>query len=107
MQNLVPPLNSAKSSPPFKQCKIPPLNFIETRLLGRFAPIFFFYREHFLFLYIVKQKTKKVRGFYKKKFRGFSKFNENSILMQVNFEILIVHKPSLEAFEVPQKIIIL
>ena len=100
MQNLVPPLNSAKSSPP--------LNFIETRLLGRFAPIFFFYCEHFLFLYIVKQKTKKVRRFYKKKkFRGFSKFNENSILMEVNFEILIVHKPSLGSFEVPDKIIIL
>jgi len=44
---------------------------ITSRLLGRFAPIFYFKSEHFLFACIVIQKI--FRGFYKKN-RGFSKF---------------------------------
>ena len=43
------------------------LNFRITRLLGRFAPIFYLNCDHVLFVYILKQKqTKKVRGFHEK-----------------------------------------
>ena len=38
-----------------------------TRLLGRFAPIFYFNCEHVLIVNIEKQKTKRFREFYKKK----------------------------------------
>ena len=54
-------------------------SFFNSRLLGRFAPIFYFNWEHFL---CDKQKC---RGFYKKKSRGFSKFNQNRILLEANF----------------------
>ena len=37
-----------------------------TRSLGRFAPIFYFNCERFLFVYIVKQKSNFVRGKYLK-----------------------------------------
>ena len=46
--------------------------------------IFFFNCEHFLFVYSFKQKQK-TRGFYKKKLRGFSRFNENQILFEAHF----------------------
>ena len=42
-----------------------------TRLLGRFAPIFYFQGKHVLFVYIVKKIA-----VFKKKFRGFSKFSK-------------------------------
>ena len=38
---------------------------------GRFAPNFYFNCEPFLFVYIVKQLTIKVRRFYKKHFVDF------------------------------------
>ena len=50
------------------------------RLLGRFEPTFYFNWKHVLFVYIVKQK--KSVGFW-----GFSKFNKNQILLEVNFLI--------------------
>ena len=40
-----------------------------TRLLGRFAPIFYLNCEHVLFVYILKQSRKKFRGFKKKNSR--------------------------------------
>ena len=75
---------------PGKLCKI-------TRLLGRFAPIFYLNCEHVLFVYILKQKqTNKNRGFHEKvswilkiywksnffrgfhkKIRGLGKFKKN------------------------------
>ena len=54
-----------------------------TKLLWRFAPIFYFNGKHFLFVYIVKQ-NKKFRGFYKKKFRGFSQIE--FFQRQINFK---------------------
>ena len=50
-----------------KHCKI-------TRLLGRFAPIFYLNWEHVLFVYILKQSRKKFRGFLKKNLRIFKIF---------------------------------
>ena len=43
-----------------------------TRLLGRFALIFYLNCEHVLFVYILKQRRKKFCGF-KKKFADFQK----------------------------------
>jgi len=43
---------------------------------------------------LLKKQTKKVRGF-KKKIRGFLQFNENRILLEPNFLILIIYKPLL------------
>ena len=64
---------------------------MDTRLSGRFSPIFFFDCKHFLLIQIVKQKLadfiKKCRGFW--------------ILI---FEMLIIQKPSLESCQVPHKI---
>ena len=81
--------------------------FKETRLLGRFAPIFYLNCEHVVFVYILKQKLKKVRGLYEqilwilkiywksnfvrgfhKKIRGFSKlknFYKNKKTLKHNF----------------------
>ena len=36
-------------------------------------------------------------------FQNFQKFNEDRILMETIFEILIIHKPSLWSRDVPQK----
>ena len=69
-----------------------------TRLLGRLASIFYFNREHFLFLYILKQKPKKYADYIKN--RGFTKFNGNRILFEANFFNFIIHKPSLGLCEV-------
>ena len=44
-----------------------------TRLLGRFAPIFYLNCEHVLFVYILKQGRKKFCGF-KKKIADFQEF---------------------------------
>ena len=80
--------------------------FINTSLLGRFAPIFYFSCEHVLFVYIVKQK-KIIRGFLQK-ISWIFKILKN--LMTIKFwwrqifEILIIHKPSLGSLDVPQKI---
>ena len=46
----------------------------ETRLLGRFAHIFYFDCEHVLSVYIVKLKKKFAN--FNKKFRGFLKFKK-------------------------------
>ena len=54
-------------------------------------------------LYVYHCKTKqKIADFMD--FQDFQKFNENRILMEANFEILIIHKPSLDSLDVPQKI---
>ena len=42
-----------------------------TRLLGRFAPIFYLNCEHVLFVYILKQSKKKISRIFKKKFADF------------------------------------
>ena len=91
---------------------------IYTRLLGRFAPIFDLNCEHILFVYILKQKQKKVHKFHKK-IGGFWKFIGNRILFadfikkihgfsKLNFfyknKILIIHYPFLGSREIPQKI---
>ena len=55
------------------------------RVLGRFAPIFYFNCEHFLFMYIVKQKQ--TNKFYKNN-RVFSKFSEIKICYSLIFENL-------------------
>jgi len=40
--------------------------YFTTKLLGRFAPIFYLNCEHVLFVYTLKQRRKKFRGFLKK-----------------------------------------
>jgi len=73
-----------------------------TRLLGRFAPIFYFNCEHFLFIYIAKQKRKKFCRFKKMvDFKNLMKFE--FCWMQI-FENSIIHKPSLGSRGVPLKI---
>ena len=68
--------------------------YVDILFSGRYAPIFCFYCEHFLFVYIVKQKQK-----------SSSKFNANRILLCGKvFEILIIQKPSHGSYEVPHKI---
>ncbi len=61
-----------KSEAMIEQQVVPFLDFIITRLLGRFAPIFYLNCEHVLFVYILKQRRKKFCGF-KKKIRKFSR----------------------------------
>ena len=63
-------------------------------LLGCFTLIFYLDCKHFFFVYIVKQRQKNLQ-LYKKKFRRFSKFNRNRVLLEANFLILIIHKPFL------------
>ena len=43
-------------------------------LLGDFTLIFYSNYEHVLFVYILKQRRNKFRGFKTKKIRGFSRF---------------------------------
>ena len=80
--------------------------YIDIRLLGRFMPIFHFNCEHVLFVYIGKQNKKGLR-ISSKNFVDFQMFKN---LMKIefwwrhNFEILIIHKPSLGSREVPHKI---
>ena len=74
--------------------------FYFTRLLGRFAPIFFFNCEHVLFVYIVKQ-NKKVRGFHKT-FLGIFK-KKIKFCWRIFFWNFDLHKPSMGLREVPQK----
>ena len=45
-----------------------------TKLLRALSSIFYFNSGHFLLVYIVKHKPKKVADFIKKKFTGFLKF---------------------------------
>ena len=54
------------------------------RLTWCFAPVFYFNCEHFLFKNIVKQQQKKFADFIIK-LRGFSKLNENQILLEAHF----------------------
>jgi len=42
------------------------VHLYQTRLLGRFAPIFYLNCEHVIFVYISKQRRKKFCGFLKK-----------------------------------------
>ena len=56
---------------------------INTGLLGGFAPIFYFNCEHFLFVYIVKQK--KLVDFIKMLQIFNSKLSANRILLKANF----------------------
>jgi len=80
---------------------------LNTRLLGRSAPIFYLNCEHVLFVYILKQRRKKFCGFLKKKFADFQEFNFFTKLKTFKthfFKIFIIHKPSLWSREVPQKI---
>ena len=69
----------------------PQVNF--TRLLGRFASIFYFNCEHFLFVYIVKRKRKSLRIFLK--IVDFENLLEIEFCWRQIFVILIIHKPSL------------
>ena len=57
-----------------------------TKLLWRFAPIFYFNGKHFLFVYIVKQNKNNLRIFTKNflDFQNFQKFNEDQVLMETN-----------------------
>ena len=66
---------------------------INTGLLGGFAPIFYFNCEHFLFVYIVKQK--KLVDFIK--CCGFSIQNlvQIEFCWRLIFEILIIHTTSM------------
>ena len=73
--------------------------FYNTRLLGRFAPIFYLNCEHVLFVYILKQSRKKFRGFPR-----FKIFYKNKKLLYTIFLIFIIRKPSLWSHDVPQKI---
>ena len=50
---------------------------IKTRLLGRFAPFFFFNCEHFLIANIVKQNQKEYSWIWRKKIKRIFKFNAN------------------------------
>ena len=54
-----------------------------TEAFGCFAPIFSFNCEHFLFVYIMKQKQKKFADL--QKISGFSNFYVNRILFEENF----------------------
>ena len=73
-----------------------------TRLLGGLAPIFFSIVNISLCIRL-KQKKIKIRGFHKKKFRGFFKmFNYRN---SQNVENSIIHKPSLGSLEVPQNFV--
>ena len=65
-----------------------------TRLLGRFALIFYFNFKHFLFVYIVKQKQKKLADFIKN-FVDFENLLEIEFWLKQIFETLIIHEPSL------------
>ena len=84
----------------------PLFQFNITRLLGRFAPIFYFNCEHVLFVYIVKQNKKSSRILTKKKwiFKIFKKLMKIEFWWRQIIEILIIHKPSLGPREVPHKI---
>ena len=42
---------------PTEKKNISPCNVLETRLLGRFTPIFYFIWEHFLFVHIEKKNN--------------------------------------------------
>ena len=73
----------------------------KTRLLGRFAPIFYFNCEHW------KTKKKNFADFINKN-RVLSRFKKKlqkikNFKTQI-FEILIIHKPSLGSREIPHKI---
>ena len=86
----------------FHFCKI-----LKTRLLGRFAPIFYLNCEHALFVYISKQRRKKHFRILKKN-RGFSRikffFTKLKTFKTRFFLNFIIHKPSLWSRDVPQKI---
>ena len=72
-----------------------------TGLPGHFAPILYFICEHFLFVFIIKQKQTKTFGDFIKKCRGYS---EIEFCKRFIFENSIVHKPSLGSPRAPQKI---
>jgi len=68
-----------------------------TRLLERFAPIFYLNCEHVFFVYILKQR-KKFCGFLKRKFADFNEFNffyKIKTFKTHFFKIFIINKLSL------------
>jgi len=67
-----------------------------TRLLGRFVPIFYFNCENVLFVNIAKQKQTK-------EIRRFLKLSKNRIFKKKIFENSIIRKSFLGSREVPQK----
>ena len=83
------------------------LEIYTTRLLGRFAPIFYLNCKHVIFAYILKQGGKKFCGFLKKNSWIFKNLNFSTKLktfktyFKKNF---IIHKPSLWSRDLPQKI---
>ena len=64
-----------------------------TRFLGRLAPIFYLNCKHVLFLYILKQKQKKVRKFHEKISRILK------IYWKSNF-VRGIHKKSLQIIKI-------
>ena len=90
------------SRQPFSPCTRYIWYIYYTRLLGRFALIFYFNCEHVLFVYIVKQ-NKKICGFQQKISWIFKKFWRSNF-DGGNFFILLIHKPSLGSREGPHKV---
>ena len=72
---------------------------LNTRLLGRSAPIFYLNCEHVLFVYILKQRKTNFADFQEFKFFYKLKTFKTHFL---NF-FFIIHKPSLWSRDVPQK----
>ena len=66
--------------------------YYNTRLLGRFAPIFYLNCEHILFVYILKQKQNKTFADFIIFFRAFSKYCKNKNFKAQILEDLIFHK---------------
>jgi len=106
-QNLGPIGSAVLTFIGYKQTKRHPCRqakniYIYTRLLERFASIYYFNCGHVLFAYIVKQtkNKQKIRGFYKKKSWIF----KSRILLQANFWKFDHPYSSLGSREVPEKI---
>ena len=81
------------------------LRALLSRLLGRFAPIFYFICNNKIHRASpCKQITnKKISRIFKKKFVDFQNFQKSNFERQI-FENFIIHKPSLGSREIPQKI---
>ena len=92
-------LYNRKAKINFSKMSLYILYCIYTRLLGRFAPIFYFNCEHILFVYIVKQKQTKILRIILKKFRGLSKFSNIEFWWTQIFENSIIQKPFLGSRE--------
>ena len=63
-----------------------PYIYEDTRLLGRFAPIFYFNCEHVLLLIVnIKKQRRKHFADFIKKIRGFSKLKKFKIMKDRDF----------------------